>query len=57
MLAFVGVIIDGVAMVINAITTPIADVLKGVGAFCQAIVDFFAWLKYQLIGDPIVIDM
>ena len=34
------------------------DTLKGiVGAFIDAIVAFFADLKYQLIGDPIVIDM
>jgi len=45
---------DGIC---DIFTGAIETIVGVVGGFIQGIIDFFADLKYNLIGDPIVIDM
>ena len=45
---------NGVLKTIDDVLGPIIDIVKGIA---NAIVEVFKWLKYVLIGDPIVIDL
>ena len=54
---FIGALVDVAATIINVFVDPITAIATLIGNFCQEVIDFFAGLKYALIGDPIIIDM
>lgn len=58
LLEFIGGIITGILEALNGFAfTSLPDIQKKIGEFITGVKEFFAGLKYDLIGDPIIYDI